>query len=262
MRNCQSYSRAFSLVELSIVLVILGLLVGGILAGQSLIRASELRAVSTEYARYQAAINAFRDKYFQLPGDMNNAESFWGKVAVADTDCRDTLGADTKTCNGDGDGNVETVSTRSREIFAFWKQLANAGLIEGSYSNTSNGGAWRSTGGVNVPVSKLSNAGWTVVGRSDIVTQAGWYTTMFPPSNSTNWLEFGTPGDALTQIPALRNEEAWNIDTKLDDGRPGTGIVTTYNVVTHANCASSNTASIAIYQLSVTSLACTLNMGL
>ena len=69
---------AFSLVELSIVLVILGLLTGGILSGQSLIRAAELRSVTTEYSRYTAATYSFRDKYFALPGDMSNAESFWG----------------------------------------------------------------------------------------------------------------------------------------------------------------------------------------
>lgn len=70
-----SQRNAFSLVELSIVLVILGLLVGGILAGQSLIRASELRAVTSEQARIVTAIQAFRDKYFALPGDMRNAST-------------------------------------------------------------------------------------------------------------------------------------------------------------------------------------------
>ncbi len=51
----------FSLVELSIVLVILGLPTGGILAGQSLIRAAELRSVSTEYNRFVTATQSFRD---------------------------------------------------------------------------------------------------------------------------------------------------------------------------------------------------------
>ena len=68
----------FSLVELSIVLVILGLLTGGILGGQALIRAAELRAATTESQRYLAAINSFRDKYFALPGDMAIATRFWG----------------------------------------------------------------------------------------------------------------------------------------------------------------------------------------
>jgi prepilin-type N-terminal cleavage/methylation domain-containing protein len=61
------YSSAFSLVELSIVLVILGLLVGGVLSGQSLIRAAALRSVTNDYSRYSAAVNTFKDKYFPAP---------------------------------------------------------------------------------------------------------------------------------------------------------------------------------------------------
>lgn len=62
------YNGGFSLVELSIVLVILGLLTGGILGGQSLIKAAELRAVTTELDAFQTATNTFRQKYFALPG--------------------------------------------------------------------------------------------------------------------------------------------------------------------------------------------------
>ena len=69
--------RAFSLVELSIVLVILGLLTGGILAGQSLIRAAELRSVTNEFQRYIVATQSFRDKYFAAPGDITDAHRFW-----------------------------------------------------------------------------------------------------------------------------------------------------------------------------------------
>ena len=73
---------AFSLVELSIVLVILGLLVGGILSGQSLIRAATLRSFVKQHEQHYTAVMSFRDKYSQLPGDMNNATQFWGAVAT------------------------------------------------------------------------------------------------------------------------------------------------------------------------------------
>src|SRR3569833_319215 len=73
---------AFTLVELSIVLVILGLLDGGVHTGQSLIRAAELRSVTTQYQRFLTAVQTFRDKYFALPGDMTNAHSYWG-IAIA-----------------------------------------------------------------------------------------------------------------------------------------------------------------------------------
>ena len=72
-RGLALQKNAFSLVELSIVLAILGLLTGGILTGQTLIRAAELRAVSTEFQRYQSAVNTFRDKYFSLPCDIRNS---------------------------------------------------------------------------------------------------------------------------------------------------------------------------------------------
>ena len=73
---------AFSLVELAIVLVILGLLTGGILSGQALIAAAEVRKAATQFTRYQAAVWTFRDKYFAMPGDMTNADKFWTAAGV------------------------------------------------------------------------------------------------------------------------------------------------------------------------------------
>ncbi len=63
MQRIPNPLNAFSLVELSIVLVILGLLVGGVLSGQSLIRAAELRSITEDYARYVTATHTFKDKY-------------------------------------------------------------------------------------------------------------------------------------------------------------------------------------------------------
>ncbi len=138
MQRSPSYQRseqAFSLVELSIVLVILGLLTGGILAGQSLIRAAELRAVTTEYQRNLTAIQTFRDKYFAIPGDMRNAQSFWGSAASCPGTASTTAATGVPTCNGDGNGQVGLNPTAtSNEKFRFWQHLANAGLIEGSFN--------------------------------------------------------------------------------------------------------------------------------
>ncbi|PZU43073.1 MAG: prepilin-type cleavage/methylation domain-containing protein, partial [Sphingomonas sp.] len=66
-------THGFSLVELSIVLVILGLLTGGILGGQSLIRAAEIRSIGVDFNRFSTATYTFRDKYMGLPGDITNA---------------------------------------------------------------------------------------------------------------------------------------------------------------------------------------------
>jgi len=122
MLNAQVLKKqGFSLVELSIVLVILGLLVGGVLSGQSLIRAAELRKYITLQDRYRTALLSFRDKYFALPGDMTNATAFWG--AKSATNCLNNAGAAvntaTGTCDGNGDGNIYYQASRMTKPTGF-----------------------------------------------------------------------------------------------------------------------------------------------
>jgi len=215
-------SRGFSLVELSIVLVILGLLTGGILAGQSLIRASELRTITTQYQNYVTAVQSFRDKYFALPGDMTNATQFW-KAAAAPIGCAVTQGTGTQTCDGNGDGRIEYNVSTSNESFRFWQQLANAGLIEGSYTgiNAGPGVGYVSTAD-NVPRGRISNAlWWTEYWAAGTAGDAMRFAARYD-----NLLLVGgqrSTGDPL--MPILKPEEMWNIDVKMDDGKPALGKV-------------------------------------
>lgn len=155
----------FSLVELSIVLVILGLLVGGILAGQSLIRAAELRSVSTEYARITTSLHAFRDRYFAIPGDFREATRFWQRMTT--TGCTSNSSAALNAsgaCDGDGNGmlNNGTAVSAPSEPYQLWRHLALAGLIEGSFTGTSGpSGNHHGVIGTNVPASKIGGAGWS-----------------------------------------------------------------------------------------------------
>ena len=233
MMMTRKFTRAFSLVELSIVLVILGLLVGGILAGQSLIRAGELRAVPVEHAKLQTALSAFKDKYFALPGDMANATSFWGAVNTTGTNgncgapASDT-GTGTQTCNGDGNTFIGTTSATTYgsayryELFRLWQHLANAGLIEGSYTGvTGSGGTEHYIPGTNTLASKIAGAGWALSyapasagGTSDFPFEGGTYMQLGKASATAS-----PNGKAFT--PA----ETWNIDKKMDDGKPGAGRV-------------------------------------
>ncbi len=215
--------RGFSLVELSIVLVILGLLTGGILAGQSLIHAAELRSVSTEYQRYVAATQAFRDKYFQLPGDMNNAAKFWGAADGAGEGntvaCFSTTTNDARTCNGNGNGRIGDGSN-SDESLRFWQQLASAGLIEGQYSGIRGTPAANTIiMGTNVPRSKLGSSSYWFPQTEGTHTSFGGRIDSAVPYNNT--LFFG--GWTGTYRGNLKPEDAWNIDTKMDDGKPGQG---------------------------------------
>ncbi len=213
--NINAPTHGFSLVELSIVLVILGLLTGGILAGQSLIRASELRAVTTEYQRYVAATNTFRDKYFALPGDIANASSIWSTLAAGN--------------NGNGDGNLDksaAVSTTG-EIFQFWNELALAGLVEGKYTGIAGAASINDTlPGTNSPKSKLNNAGWSVENLSNASGDNFYY--QFDYGNAM--IFGGTSSGDVTLGHVLKPEEAWNIDTKLDDGNPGSGKILTHSL--------------------------------
>lgn len=71
----------FTLVEMSIVLVIIGLLVGGILVARGLIKAAELRATLSQVNQITAAVNTFKLRYNALPGDLTIADvTAWGFV--------------------------------------------------------------------------------------------------------------------------------------------------------------------------------------
>ncbi len=244
---------AFSLVELSIVLVILGLLTGGILQGQSLIRQAELRSVITQYQRYVTATQSFRDKYFQLPGDFNNAQAFWG---VQGTNCSGTVTTltTTGTCNGNGNWTFDaaTAASSNGERFQYWRQMALASLIEGNYSGISGPNGAPDHVSSNAPPGRISNTLWSIAN--------------YVASGSTQYfdgnfiaLSIGLPmSGSGPNNPFLKPEEAWNIDTKLDDGKPATGkiIGNMWNVCTTAASSADTTAQ---YKLSDSGIDCILN---
>lgn len=245
--------RAFSLVELSIVLVILGLLVGGILAGQSLIRAAELRSVTTEYGRYLTAAQAFRDKYFYLPGDMANAQSFWG--VAANCPGTQTQGSTSQTtCNGDGDGKINpslwAIATTSNETFRFWQHLANAGMIEGTYDGVRGSAAGEF-------VSDTSNSPRSRIGNNVVWFPWNWngYTgdgNIFNLTGKFNIMTIGrSTTDSWPSTGFLKPEELWNLDKKMDDGMPARGSVI---AVHYQSCALGSGASDfnAVYRLDYT----------
>lgn len=218
----EQYQHGFSLVELSIVLVILGLLTGGILGGSSLIKAAELRSVTTELDTFQTATNAFRQKYFALPGDMKNAHRFWDLLpgATEDGTCPNVGSQDASTCNGDGDGVVRFVGGgESRHV---WKHLANAGLINGNFT-----GEYQAiqVPGETGPASKYGNAMWAWGGSY-------WmYNTGQVDQNPLIIGGAGYPGiDATVDSPIFSGPDAWNIDAKIDDGKPEGGKVQGFSV--------------------------------
>jgi prepilin-type N-terminal cleavage/methylation domain-containing protein len=257
----QQPTHGFSLIELSIVLVILGLLTGGILAGQSLIRAAQLRAVSTEFTRYQTGMQTFRDKYFALPGDVTNATAFWGTANASANNCRIFPSTGTETCNGDGNGKLD-YSTASIEMLRAWQHLASAGLIEGKYAGASINTVYTTTNTTTAPSSRMASGLW-FVGYMSAGTFTDWSAgvsgTMFAGNYGNSFLfgstaANGTPGNMPT-ASLLKPAELWNIDTKLDDGKPVSGKVWAGNYATCTN-ASGPTDKAATYQLDSDATGC------
>tara|TARA_B100001123_G_scaffold193653_1_gene220752 strand:+ start:1859 stop:2644 length:786 start_codon:yes stop_codon:yes gene_type:complete len=241
---------AFSLVELSIVLVILGLLTGGILTGQSLIRAAELRSVVVDFQKYQTAIRGFQGKYFSLPGDMRNATSFWG----AQTTCPGTNTTVTTpvipTCNGNGNGEVGrsngSANADDAEVFLVWQHLANSGLIEGSYTGVTAHSDVITTPprfamGVNIPNSKLTNGSFSFYHRNPPSGAADF------PRNANQLLVANRVGSTTTGV--ITGEEAWNLDTKMDDGKPGQGAIMGSSFAQTPACSTTNDAATSAYIL-------------
>ncbi|WP_088652957.1 type II secretion system protein [Marinibacterium profundimaris] len=248
----------FTLVELSIVLVILGLLTGGILAGQNLIRAAELRAVTSEFTSYQTAIMAFKEKYLALPGDLKNATNFWGAADSDPATCRTTASTGTEPCNGDGNGQVLAAGTTGNEMFRFWQHLANAGLVSGSFNGIAGSlDVDDAEIDINSPSSKSGNGGWQT---SYIGGVSG--STIYYDGSYGHIMGVGADTDAsllgLLAGPTFKPEEAWSIDSKVDDGKPATGQVFNWLSTNTATpgCTTTDDADTAEYALTSSDILC------
>lgn len=111
--------RGFTLIEIAIVLVIIGLLLGGVLKGQELITSARVRNLTSQQDGIKAAYFGFLDRYRALPGDYTAATTNINGVGAT------TCG----TGNGDGNGQI----TGNEAILA-WEHLSKSGFINGSYT--------------------------------------------------------------------------------------------------------------------------------
>jgi len=111
--------RGFTLIEIAIVLVIIGLLLGGVLKGQELITSARVRNLISQQDGIKAAYFGFLDRYRALPGDYTAATTNINGVGA--TPCG--------TGNGDGNGQIT-----GNEAILSWEHLSKAGFINGSYT--------------------------------------------------------------------------------------------------------------------------------
>ena len=198
----------FTLLELSIVLVIIGLIMGGITVGQDMIRSAELNSGISQIQKYEVAVNTFRLKYNGLPGDMDNASSYWPS-------CIDS--AET-TCDGNGDGTLDQIGGTTPVIDEpgrFWEHLSRAELIEGNYDGSSLGLSDNPTGaGVWLPIAEKFNSAAVFVHVSGFITPGEFHLMIgvWDEPNEGHWT-----GSSLNPI------ETNMLDEKTDDGNALTG---------------------------------------
>lgn len=192
----------FTLVELAIVMIIIGLLIGGVLKGQELIGNAEIAATSSQVEAFNAATTTFRDIYDGMPGDLANA-------IVRVPNC-----GDGNCVNGGGNGFVDDVApgaamTDDSENEQYWVHLHFADLLGGIdplgtiYPDAEVDGSFT-----------MGYHGGGVLGANDGAFRGHYATIVAAPGAAA-------AGNVITASQAAR------LDRKLDDGISNTGSVFT-----------------------------------
>ena len=264
----KSDKQGFTLIELAIVLVIIGVLVGSVIIGKTLIESSKLQTVITDADSYTSAVNNFKQAYQSLPGDFSNAQGVWGSLSSL---CHTASDKTNGTCNGNGNGQITgngsggaATANNAAEIFLFWQHLNRAGMLPQSLSGAAGaGGGSAAIIGTNTPAGSIKGSGFSVIWYGDLTTAGSCGSAQCFAGNYGNVLVFGASSisgsypyiaNDITYKPILMTEQAQYIDTKIDDGNPTSGKIRSYsNASSFSSCTNGS-----IYNLTNTTRSCSL----
>jgi prepilin-type N-terminal cleavage/methylation domain-containing protein len=191
--------QGFTLVELSIVLVIIGLLIGGILAAQSMINTTKIQAFVRQIGQFDAAIANFKDKFQSLPGDSVLFSSGDGNYLIED--------------------DAGTGATFAGELPQAWANLAATGL------KNEDGGAYTGTDDSIVVTGSTATLPKAKVGTNVGIILAGDDSATVADSGNFYYVaDFGeTDATNIDYNLSFTGNDSLSIDTKLDDGDPNVG---------------------------------------
>ncbi|HEY3328038.1 MAG TPA: prepilin-type N-terminal cleavage/methylation domain-containing protein [Novimethylophilus sp.] len=181
----------FTLIELAIVLVIIGLLLGGVLKGQELINSAKVKNMASDFKNVQVFIYGYQDKYKALPGDDANAVAHVGGIKASTAS--ETQG------NGVIEGAWNT-ATDTDESCVFWQHVRLAGLAPGSTTvSCAAGNTYQPKNADGGTIGIQSVSGFTKI--------------------------TGMPGSFVVCSDGILGKFAKQLDTTLDDGETSTGSV-------------------------------------
>lgn len=212
MQNLPQYKNmsGFTLVELAVVMIIIGLLVGGVLKGQELIKNARIIDTVKQVEGYGVAHYNFFDIYRGYAGDLINARDRV-KGCTAENLCLNGNGNSVIGGKMNGMSSYNSSLDRTENI-QFWKHLALADLIVGVDPGADT--AWG-----NLEFGK-SHPAASVGGGFNV---GHFFPTSFEQARGVRFVLAGRPS---TPQPLIQPSVAEAIDIKMDDGKPNTGIVT------------------------------------
>lgn len=171
--NKMKKQTGFTLVEIAIVMVIIGLLLGGVLKGQEMITNAKVKGIEADFNGVTAALYSYQDRYRALPGDDKKATRFGATVPIGDR-------------NGKIGGAFYS-TTADVESRLFWLHLRNAGLVTGATTTAD--------GGQDQPLNKVGG----------IMGVSTGYTTVIIPSHFIGFTDI--PQDIAQIIEAHGDNE-------------------------------------------------------
>jgi prepilin-type N-terminal cleavage/methylation domain-containing protein len=264
--------KGFTLVELAIVLVIIGLLIGGILKGQELMTNSRATATVMQFKAVEAAMNTFLDSRGALPGDFDGNNQIpgcgntpgSGPCWVPDATARNGIigAANWDLTQGQYNGGL-VGGDEKYEPGLFWYYLAATGLLSGIDGTSPS--ASTPVFGKDLPETKFG--GGMLVGNGDgaptrygsraaapggNVTITGTLLSLVVSPTDPN--DIVTPGAML-----LKPTVAAQIDRKADDGLPGGGAVQAFG---NAGCVDNGNMVQSLYMEGNNSKDCGLYVGI
>ena len=226
---------AFSLIELSIIVVIIAIIVASISQGSKLIESTKIKSVISEVQTILHANNTFQLTYKKLAGDMNNAYDFFGPQ-----NCGGGSGSGTKwACNGSGNNLLSADGSGGyyREEHIFWEHLYYSGIMTHTAPVGNGTTVYISNNIKGLNISAQDIAAFNEINGLRLGKQRADKMATKPEQTYNN------QGKTFTPL------QAYQIDKKLDDGVADTGSVLGINGYDDASVISTVCKSGSEYDL-------------